>query len=120
MLSRVTISALLKTVIATLGAAILIMLSLSAWESWNRVSDSSRALAASSSASDLFTALHNLRVDRTTTATDLNIDKTMGLEPTLQTARTAEVPALKSALETLPGVGFPDQQAQIAELADRV
>ena len=34
MLNRVTINTLLKTVIAALGVVVVIMLSLSAWESW--------------------------------------------------------------------------------------
>lgn len=45
MLNRVSINVLLKTVIATLGAAVVIMLSMGAWDSWNRVNAASRAAA---------------------------------------------------------------------------
>ena len=95
MFNRVTISALLKTVVAALGTAILIMLALNAFESWGRLNETRREFAASSAAGYLFTALHNLRIDRTTSRTDLASDKPpSGVEPILQAARTAEMPAL--------------------------
>jgi hypothetical protein len=61
MLNRLTINTLLKAVIATLGAAVVIMLSLSAWNSWERLGSASRALAVADASSYLFTALHHLR-----------------------------------------------------------
>ena len=46
MLNRVTISTLLKTVIMTLGIAVIVMLSLTAWDSWNRLASANQAEAA--------------------------------------------------------------------------
>jgi hypothetical protein len=43
MLNRVTINALLRSVIGVLGAAVVIMLALSAWNSWSRLAVASRA-----------------------------------------------------------------------------
>ncbi len=121
MLNRVTISKLLKTVITALGAAVVVMLLLTAWQSWNRLAMTSRALAASQSANHLFTALFNMRVDRATTSIELNSDKPpTGISPLLSKVRAAEMPALKAALETLPQVGFPGQQELISELAGRI
>jgi methyl-accepting chemotaxis protein len=119
MLNRVTISALLKAVIMTLGLAVIVMLAMTAWESWTRLTTAREAEAAAKAESYLFTALYNLRVDRATTASDLNSDRT-GVDQILINSRGAEMPALDSALEYLPGVGFADQQALTAELADRV
>ena len=46
MFNRVTIGTLLKTVIMTLGVAVIVMLSLTAWESWSRLATASQAEAA--------------------------------------------------------------------------
>ena len=119
MLNRVTISTLLKTVIMTLGLAVIVMLSLTEWDSWSRLKTAKEAEAAANAESHLFTALYNLRVDRATTASDLHADRT-GVEQILSNSRTADMAALNSALEYLPGVDFPDQQALTTELADRV
>ena len=121
MLNRVTISRLLKTVITALGAAVVIMLLLTAWQSWDRLAMTSRALAASNAAGYLFTALYNMRVDRATTQFELNSDKpSSGPSPLLARVRAAEMPALQSALEFLPRIGFADQQTLIPELAERI
>src|ERR1700733_7677277 len=119
MLNRVTISTLLKTVIMTLGLAVIVMLSLTAWDSWSRLVTASQAEAAANAEGYLFTALYNMRIDWATTSIDLNSDRT-GVSQVLGKARTAEMAALQSALEYLPQVDFPDQQALTAELADRV
>ncbi len=119
MLNRVTISTLLKTVIMTLGIAVIVMLALNAWDSWNRLAVASQAEAAANAESNLFTALFNLRIDRATTSIDLQSDRT-GVSQILGKARTSEMAALHSALDYLPQVNFSDQQALTAELADRV
>ena len=75
MFNRVTISALLKTVIAVLGIAVLTMLSLSVWGSWSRLNVASRAAAVTEASTYLFTALHNLRIDRASTYRDLLAEK---------------------------------------------
>jgi len=122
MLNRVTISALLKTGIALCGAAVVIMLSLNVWDSWNRLNSASRAAAATEASSYLFTALHNLRVDSASTYRDLLSDKqqTAELEPLLRNARAGDMPALNSALVALQDTDFPDRQAQVAALADGI
>jgi methyl-accepting chemotaxis protein len=119
MLNRVTISTLLKTVIMTLGIAVIVMLSLTAWDSWNRLAAASQAQAAANAESYLFTALYNMRIDRATTSIDLQSDRT-GISPVLARSRPAEMAGLQSALEYLPNIDFPGQQASTAELADRV
>ncbi|HUC51450.1 MAG TPA: methyl-accepting chemotaxis protein [Xanthobacteraceae bacterium] len=119
MLNRVTISALLKAVIMTLGVAVVVMLLSTAWESWKRLETAKEAEAAANAESQLFTGLYNLRIDRASTSGELNGDR-MGLSPVLSQSRGAEMAALKSALEYLPQIDFPGQQALTAELADRV
>ena len=76
MLNRVTISTLLKTVIMTLGVAVVVMLAVNAWDSWSRLSTANQAEAAANAESYLFTALYNMRIDRASTVFDLNSDRT--------------------------------------------
>jgi methyl-accepting chemotaxis protein len=118
MLNRVTISTLLKAVITMLGIAVIVMLSMTAWESWNRLTMANEAEAAANAEGNLFKALFNLRIDRATTSIDLGSDRT-GVSQILAHSRAAEMSALKSALEYLPQIDFADRQALTAELADR-
>jgi methyl-accepting chemotaxis protein len=121
MLHRMTINTLLKAVIATLGAAVVIMLSFSAWESWGRLSVASRATAVADASSYLFTALHNLRFDRAVSRTELLADRqATTMNAILREARTNEMPALKSALVALERVDLADRDAVIAALAEHI
>ena len=121
MLNRVSINVLLKTVIATLGTAVVIMLSLGAWDSWGRFDAARRASAVTDSSAYLFTALHNLRVDRASTYRLLLADKQLTkMDPLLVESRTAEMPALNSAVVALQGVGLADKQSVIAELSEHI
>jgi methyl-accepting chemotaxis protein len=121
MLNRVAINALLKTVIAVLGAAVVIMLSLSAWDSWSRLGAASRAAAVADASSYLFTALHNLRFDRAVSRTELLADRqATTMNAVLRDARTNEIPALKSALTALERVDLPDRNAIIATLGEHI
>jgi hypothetical protein len=54
---------------------VVIMLSLSAWNSWERLGSASRALAVADASSYLFTALHHLRFDRAVSRTELLADR---------------------------------------------
>jgi methyl-accepting chemotaxis protein len=120
MLNRLTISTLLKTAIALCGVAVIVLLSLSVSDSWNRMRTASRITSSTQAAADLFTALHNLRVDRANTYRDLLTDnpKTQ-LLPMLQEARAAEMPALKSAIEALQQLDLPGQRDMVAQLAQQ-
>jgi methyl-accepting chemotaxis protein len=119
--NRVTINALLKTVIAILGATGICLLSLSAWDSWNRLGAASRALAVSDASTYLFTALHNLRFDRAVSRTELLAERpATTMNPVLRDSRVAEVPALKSALAALEHVDLSDRDTVIAALSDHV
>jgi len=69
----------------------------------------------------MFTALHNLRVDRPSTTRDLNGDKALtDITQQLKDVRAADLPALKSAVITLDTIDFPERQAAVADLDKRV
>jgi len=116
MVSRLSVNALLKSVIAIMGAAVMIALLLSAWGSWNRLQITNQIAAAADSSKYLFTAMHNLRTDRGATRRDLLSDR-QSVNGRLPPLRAAEISALKSALVALEAVDFPDRQAVLSDLA---
>ena len=67
MLSRISVSTLLKSVIAVLGAAIVVMLALSARDSWARLNAADRISGVANVSGYMFTAMNSLRVDRSAT-----------------------------------------------------
>ncbi|WP_204310753.1 hypothetical protein, partial [Escherichia coli] len=69
-----------------------------AWTSWEQLRTASRIAAVSEATAHLFTALHNLRVDRSTTNRDLIGEARLTApNPQTQQNRDAEMPALKAA-----------------------
>src|SRR5262245_16296933 len=104
MLDRLSVNLVLKSVIAILATAVVVMLALGAWSSWIRLAAVNRIAAAANASGYMFTALHNLRVDRASSFRDLRAEKVLTtMNPLLREAREAEMPALKSALMALQG-----------------
>src|ERR1700759_1059105 len=118
MLDRLTVSALLKTVLLTTAFAVIGAVSYSAWNSWWRLQSTSRIEVVAEASSHLFKAMHNLRTDRTTTNREMNAEQTIlpETETYLHGVRNAELPALEKGLALLPGIGFPQQETLIPEL----
>jgi methyl-accepting chemotaxis protein len=120
-INRLSVNALLKTVIVTLAAAVVIGLALGVWGSWNRLASANRLAAVSNTSTYLFTALHNLRVDRSASVRDLKTDKQYStINPLIIRVRAAEMPALRSVLVALDEVDFPERQAVAARLGDMI
>src|SRR5437879_3904662 len=71
MLNRLSVNALLKSVIVLMAAAIVVMLAMGAWDSWQRLQAVNRITVAAAASSHIFKALHNQRTDRTQTASNL-------------------------------------------------
>src|SRR5690349_12853744 len=109
MLSRISVNALLKSVIAMLCAAVVVVLALSAWNSWARLESVNQIAGVTEASGHLFKALHNLRIDRASTFRELSSDKTFTAMPALlQTSRQAEMPALQAGLAAMEATDFPD------------
>ena len=68
MLNRLTVSALLKAVILATALIVIAGVSLSAWESWQRLQLANRISLIADASANLFQAMHNLRTDRSTTS----------------------------------------------------
>src|SRR5262245_7985670 len=121
MLDRLSVNAILKSVIAALSAVVVVMLAAGAWSSWSRLQVVSRIAGVAAASTHMFTALHNLRSDRTRSFRLLSADRPMMTrDPNITQPREAEMPALKAALSILENVDFPDRQAAVAELGQRI
>jgi len=116
-IKRLSVNALLKFVIATLAAVAVVLLALGAWDSWTRLASVNRITAVVDVSTHLFTALHNLRVDRASSYRDLMEDKQFtAMNQQVRDARAAELPALRSTVVALERVDIPDRQAVIESL----
>src|SRR4051794_14725400 len=120
MLNRLSVNFILKSVIATLMTVIIVALAVGAWDSWRRLNAVNRIAAVAEATSYMFTALHNLRVDRASTTRDLNSENPTVMTQQHKEVRAADLPALNSAVTALDNVDFPERQAAVADLAQRV
>ena len=121
MLNRLTVSALLKTVILATALCVVIGFSLNAWDSWNRLQVASRMSQIADASSSLFKAMHTMRTDRSTTNRLLNAEGApdADIEKYLRSIRDTEMPAMANALALLPAIEFTQQKTLVPEL-DRV
>jgi methyl-accepting chemotaxis protein len=117
MLNRLTVSALLKTVILATSVCVVVGTSLNAWDSWGRLQAANRISAVADVSANLFKAMHNLRIDRSNTSRLWNSDQPVdsNTDKYLRGLRDAEMPAMASALELLPTMEFPQQQTLVPE-----
>jgi methyl-accepting chemotaxis protein len=121
MLNRLSVNAILKSVVGTLAIAVVIMLALGAWTSWDRLTSAKRVLAAANASSFLFAALPSLRVDRNSANRDLQANQQFtAVSPLLRESREAEMSALNSALIALGAVDLPDRAAVVADFAQKL
>jgi methyl-accepting chemotaxis protein len=121
MFNRLSISVLLKSVIALMGAVIVVMLALSANESWARLKTASRISEVANISGYMFTALNSLRVDRASTLRDLLADKQpSAINKLIMESRDAEMPALNSMLAVMATANFPDRDQAVAELGGKI
>ena len=117
MLNRLTVSALLKTVIFVTSFCVVVGFSLNALDSWGRLQAASRIAVIADASANIFKAMHNLRTDRSTTNRLLNSDAPMDadIEKYLRNIRDTEMPAMGSALALLGGLEFEQQQTLVPE-----
>jgi methyl-accepting chemotaxis protein len=121
MLNRLSVNLLLNAVIVILAAAVVVMLSFGAWSSVNRLAVVGRMASVTEASGYLFTALHNLRFDRASTARDLNGERQLSaLIPAHQKTRDAEMAALKSGLAVIEKTDFPGRDVGAAKLGQAI
>ena len=117
MLNRLTVSALLKTVILVTSFCVVVGFSLNAWDAWGRLQAASRIAQIADASANMFKAMHNLRTDRSTTNRLLNGDAPMDadIEKYLRNIRDTEMPAMDNALGLLGGIEFAQQATLVPE-----
>ena len=117
MLNRLTISALLKSVIAVMAACVVIFLVMTAWNSWGRLQTAARISVVADASAHAFRAMNTLRTDRATVGQNLNADSvTANSIATLVGYRDVINPALRSLLDLAATVEFPEKAALLPAL----
>jgi methyl-accepting chemotaxis protein len=117
MFNRLSVNVLLRSAILSLAAAVVVVLGLGAWQSWNRFQVATRIAHVTEASAHLFTGLHNLRLDRSTTVRSLLNEAQNGVSPDLRSFREGEMPALKAGLSALRDVDLPEAQSAVPLLA---
>ena len=121
MLNRIAVNTLLKSVIAMMALAVTVIFALGAWDSWSRLVVVNRMAAAADASGYIFTVLHNIRIDRSSTTRNLRADKQQTTQgPLVAQVRTAELAALKSSLAALDVTDFPERQTVVSTLAQKI
>jgi methyl-accepting chemotaxis protein len=117
MLNRLTVSALLKTVLLATAFCMVVGFSLNAWDSWKRLQTTNYISVVAEVSADLFKAMHNLRVEVSNATPQWNAEQPAdgNTGKYLNQLRDAEMPAMASALELLPGMDFPEHQTLVPE-----
>jgi methyl-accepting chemotaxis protein len=116
-LNRLTVSGLVKAVVSIFALALITQFAMGAWESWNRYRKADKTATVVETTTHMFTALHNLRVDRSNSRRALILDDVHPTVPrTIAPHREAEMPALRAALATLRTIDYPGATAAVADL----
>jgi methyl-accepting chemotaxis protein len=122
MLNRLTVSALLKSVIVLMAIGVVAALSVSAWDSWGRLRTAGRISVIADVSSNLFKAMHNLRTDRASANRALNAELAIDAdaEKYLRAVHESEMPAMRSALPLLASIEFNDKATLFPTLTQLV
>jgi methyl-accepting chemotaxis protein len=118
MLNHLSISALLKSVIAVMAACVVAFLVATAWGSWGRLQAAGRISVVAEASANAFRAMHNLRTDRANTIQTLNGESVIdpATEKTLRDYREIEDSAMKSVADIGATVDFADQKTLLPAL----
>lgn len=118
MLRRLTVSALLQSVIALLAVCVVALLATSAWQSWERSRATGHIAAVAEASANAFKAMHNLRTDRSSTPRVLNGEASVSpaIEKFLRGIHDAEMPAIHATGALLPSIPFAEQAALLGNL----
>ncbi|HEX3442071.1 MAG TPA: methyl-accepting chemotaxis protein [Pseudolabrys sp.] len=117
MLNRLSVNVLLKSVVALLAGALVVSLTFGAADSWSRWRAASRMTQVAEASAYLFTALDNLRADRSTSFRALNADAQTGVNPILRDLREADSKAVGNAVAVLKSIDLGESNVLIADLS---
>ncbi|WP_137043790.1 methyl-accepting chemotaxis protein [Pseudolabrys sp. FHR47] len=117
MLNRLSVNALLKSVIGLMAGVIIITVAVGGWQSWREYQSANLLSKVAAVSSHLFKALPEIRVERAQTARYLGLERAPSDRTLLTDARKAEMPALKAGLAALRDIDEPGIAEQAATLA---
>ena len=122
MLNRLTVSALLQSVIALLAVCVVSLLVTTAWQSWERLRATGHISAVAQASTNAFKAMHNLRTDRSSTPRVLNGEAPVSpeIDRFLHGIHDAEMPAIRSTAALLPSIPFAEQANLLTALNQQV
>ncbi|WP_407050266.1 methyl-accepting chemotaxis protein [Methyloraptor flagellatus] len=113
-MNKFTVNFLLKAVISVLSTALVVLLVVGVWQTWAHLQVIRQTAAVADVSSAMFTAMHNLRVDRSNSNRELIADKAATtMNQQVEAARKAEMPALRRAVTALAAVDFADREAVV-------
>ncbi len=118
MLNRLSVTALLTSVIAIMALGVVAVLSFGVWDSVQQLRAVGRIRTVAAASTDAFMAMHNLRSGRATTNRILIGDAVIQPDITtyLQGIESTEMPAMQSAIGLLAGMEFTDRSVLLPEL----
>ncbi len=119
MLNRLSVTALLTSVIAIMACCVVAMVSFTAWDSWHQLQSARYIRTAAEASANAFKGTHNLRVDRATTNRNLNADSVIqpDVAKFLQGIEGAEMPAMRSAIDLLSTIEFSERNSLLPEFS---
>jgi methyl-accepting chemotaxis protein len=122
MLNRLTVTALLTSLVAVMASCVVAFLAVDAWDSLGRLQSANRVSLIAEISDNTFKAMHNLRTDRSNTGRAVNAETPINEADLayLKRFRDAEMPALQAVLAKLPGIDFPEQQTLLPELTRQI
>src|SRR5579871_3013324 len=111
MLNRLTVSTLIKAVVLTTALLVVIEVSATVWDCWQRLQTANRISVIADISDSMFKAMHNLRNDRAVTNRLLNADGPMEAvtEKYVRGLRDIAMPAMEDALAKLAPFEFPQK-----------
>ena len=116
-MNRLSVNALLKSVIGLMAGTIIVIVAVGAWQSWREYQSANLLSNVAVVSSHLFKALPAIRVERAQTVRDLAANKSPTDKSMLNEARSVEISALKAGVVALQNVEAPDSHEQAASLS---
>ena len=119
MLNRLTVSALLKSVVLTTAAVLTLVFSLQAWDCWQRWQVAGHVVVIAEASADLFKAMHTLRSNRSLTNITLLGDAVVTPETGtyLRGGSDTLMRSIRAGAEVLRSFEFTDHATLFPEFA---
>ncbi len=118
MFKDLSVDRLLKTILALFALASVILLGLNVRVSWDVLAENARAERVVAASRQIFTALINIRTDRSSTQRTWEADQVLSVDNQayVTTLRQAEMPALAASLDLLVDLRFDGHDELLASL----